>query len=50
MRLFAASVAVIVCEPTVSMVAENVPVPFEMAVLPGRIAFGSLLVNTTVPA
>jgi hypothetical protein len=48
-RLFPASVAVIVCGPTVSMVAEKVPVPLLIALLPGRIALGSVLVKTTVP-
>jgi hypothetical protein len=48
-RLFTESVAVMVCVPAVSMVAENVPVPLLIVPLPGRIALGSLLVKATAP-
>ena len=48
-RLFSASVAVMVCEPAVSMYAVNVPVPLVIVLLPGNNATGSELVKTTVP-
>jgi hypothetical protein len=48
-RLFTESVAVMVCVPAVSMVAENVPVPLLIVPHPGRIALGSLLVKATAP-
>ena len=46
---FTASVAVIVCVPAVLNVAEKVPVPLVIALLPGRTALPSELVNETVP-
>jgi hypothetical protein len=43
------SVAVIVCVPVVSSVAENVPVPLVNVALAGSVAEPSLLVKCTVP-
>ncbi len=48
-KLLAASVAVTVCVPAVSMYAVNVPVPLVIALLPGRNARGSVLVKVTEP-
>ena len=48
-KLFAASVAVMVCVPKVLNVAVKVPVPLLIALLPGRLAAGSELVKATVP-
>jgi len=48
-RLSAESEAVMVCAPTVSSVAENVPAPPGSVDPAGSMALGSVLVNTTVP-
>ena len=42
-------VAVMVCGPAVFSVTDAVPVPLAMVALAGKTAFGSELVNSTVP-
>ena len=49
MELLLVSVAVIVWLPTVRSVALKLPVPFVSVLLAGKVAFGSVLVNCTVP-
>ena len=48
-RVFTASVAVMVCVPGVARLAWNIPVPLISVAGAGSVALGSVLVNVIVP-